>query len=55
MSRTVASHVAQRLSRRGMKVSPSRRFPFDLRWPCGTLKEGNPAFDKERQIRSLTK
>jgi len=52
---TVTSQVAKRPSCHGMSVSPSGRFPSDLRRPCGSLMEGNLAFDNERQIRSFTK
>jgi len=55
VSVTVTSQVTQRPSCHGMSVSPSGRFPSDLRRPCGSFMEGNPAFDNERQISSFTK
>jgi len=50
VSVTVTSQVAQRQSCHGMSVSPSRRFPSDLRRPCSSSMEEHPAFDTERQI-----
>jgi len=55
VSVTVTSQVAQRPSCHGMSVNPSGHFPSDLRIPCGSLMEGNPPFDNERQITSFTK
>ena len=52
---TVTSQVAQRSSRHGISVRPSGRYPSDLRRPCGSFMEGNPAFDSERQIKSFIK
>jgi len=53
VSVTVTSKVAQRPSCDGLSVSPSGRFPSDLRRPSGSLMEGNPDFDNERYIRSF--
>jgi len=46
VSVTVTSQVAQRPSCHGMSVSPSGRLPSDLRRPCGSLMEGNSAFNR---------
>ena len=55
VSVTVTSQVAQRPSFHGMSVRPSGRLPSALRRPCGSLMEGNPDLESERQIISFTK
>jgi len=47
--------VAQHPSFHGVSVKPSGPLPSTLKRPCGTMIEGNPALESERQIRSFTK
>ena len=50
VSVTVTSQVAQRPFGHGMSVRPSGRFPSVLRRPCGSLMDGNPAFDSDQVV-----
>jgi len=51
----VTFQVTRRPSFYGVSVRQSGRLPSALKRPCGSLIDGNPALQNERQIRSFTK